>query len=71
MANEIHIGQSHNIYRAEVHGTKADPRRRHGHTPGSVDRGGVGARAPGRFDIIFNEKEDEDGIGKDERGSCF
>ena len=46
MANEIHIGQSHNIYRAGVHGTKSDPNRRHGHIPGSADGDGMGARAP-------------------------
>ena len=36
-----------NIYRAEVHCTKADPDRGHWHLPGGADGGGVGARAPG------------------------
>ena len=47
MANEIHIGQSRNIYRAGVHRTKADPNRGHGHLPGGVDGDGVGVRVPG------------------------
>ena len=41
MANEIHIGQSHNIYRAEVRCTKADPCRGHGHLPGGAGGDGL------------------------------
>ena len=33
--------QSHNPHRAEVHCTKADPNRRHGHLPGGVDGDGL------------------------------
>ena len=44
MANEIHIGQSHSIYRAGVHRTKADPNRGHGNLPGFADGDGVGTK---------------------------